>query len=100
MREGFLPTRPKTIACTPTIPHKVTDVSIYDRGPGHPRHGAELRRIHFPETVRKVPKVGQTWPSRAPKRRYGTHLGPNLPAEPTFGALPKPLFGQFLHALR
>jgi hypothetical protein len=32
MREGFLPNRPKTIACNPTIPQKVTNVSIHDKG--------------------------------------------------------------------
>ena len=36
----LLPTRPKTIACTPTIPHKVTDVPSYDRGAGHPPTGS------------------------------------------------------------
>jgi len=30
---GRHPNRPKTIACTPTIPQKVTNVSIYDKGP-------------------------------------------------------------------
>src|SRR5215218_10859423 len=29
------PTRPKTFARNPTIPHKVTNVSIYDKGPAH-----------------------------------------------------------------
>jgi hypothetical protein len=32
MREGFLPNRPKSIACNPTIPQKVTNVSIHDKG--------------------------------------------------------------------
>src|SRR5918995_3132384 len=30
---GFLPNRPKTIACNPTIPQKVTKVSICTKGP-------------------------------------------------------------------
>ena len=30
---GFLPNRPKTIACNPTIPQKVTNVSICAKGP-------------------------------------------------------------------
>src|SRR5215207_337374 len=30
------PIRPKTFARTPTIPQKVTNVSICDKGPGHP----------------------------------------------------------------
>ncbi len=44
------PNRPKTIARNSTIPHKVTNVSIHDRGPGYPRLGAELRRIHLLRT--------------------------------------------------
>ena len=38
MRGGGLhPNRPpKTFARTRTIPEEVTDVSIYDKGPGHP----------------------------------------------------------------
>ena len=30
---AFIPNRPKTIACNPTIPQKVTNVSIHDKGP-------------------------------------------------------------------
>jgi hypothetical protein len=30
------PNRPKTFARNPTIPEELTDVSIYDKGPGHP----------------------------------------------------------------
>jgi hypothetical protein len=32
---GRRPTRPKTFACNPTIPQKVTTVSIYHKGPGY-----------------------------------------------------------------
>src|SRR5215217_1835236 len=34
---GRRPNRPKTFARYHTIPQKVTTVSIYDKGPGHPR---------------------------------------------------------------
>src|ERR687897_1284529 len=36
------PNRPKTIACNPTIPQKVTNVSIHDKGP-EPESPAPLR---------------------------------------------------------
>ena len=32
---GLRPHRPKTFARTPTIPQKVPNVSIYDKGPGY-----------------------------------------------------------------
>jgi hypothetical protein len=32
---GRRPNRPKTFARNPTIPHKVTNVSIYHKGPGY-----------------------------------------------------------------
>ena len=35
-RRGLHPNRPKTFARKPTIPQKVTNVSIHDKGPGHP----------------------------------------------------------------
>jgi hypothetical protein len=35
------PNRPKTFARNPTIPQKVTNVSIYDKGPG-PRRAPAL----------------------------------------------------------
>ena len=43
---GFLPNRPKTIACNPTIPQKVTNVSIHDKGPEPVSHGS-------PDPIRK-----------------------------------------------
>jgi hypothetical protein len=38
------PNRPKTFARNPTIPQKVTDVSIYDKGPGPRRATARPGR--------------------------------------------------------
>ena len=51
------------------------------------------------ETVRKVPKVRETWPRRAPKRRYLACFGPGIPTKLTLGALLAPLFGQFRHGV-
>src|ERR687884_427105 len=62
--EGFLPTRPKTIACNPTIPHKITDVPIYDGGPDTPRHGAEFRRMPLPRTLVNNFQTDQFSPGR------------------------------------
>src|SRR5215212_1067191 len=55
---------------------------------------AFFRQSH--ETVRKVPKVRQTWPPRAPKRHYLARFGPDIPAKSILGALLRPLFRQFL----
>ena len=45
------PNRPKTIARKPTIPQKVTNVSIYDKGPAPespaPGEGRRLQRDEF-----------------------------------------------------
>jgi hypothetical protein len=49
----------------------------------------------YEETVRKVPKVRQTWPPGAPKWHCSARFGPYIPAKSTFGALLIPLFGQF-----
>jgi hypothetical protein len=38
------PNRPKTIACNPTIPQKVTNVSIHDKGPEPSRQEAPTLR--------------------------------------------------------
>src|SRR5215208_2319497 len=64
------PNRPKTIACNSTIPQKVTNVSIYDKGSGYYMilsrmlqmdfgewRSDELRRIHLPRT--RVNKSGR-----------------------------------------
>ena len=44
---GRRPNRPpKTFARTHTIPQKVTTVSIYDKGPGHPEGCPDPAEVH------------------------------------------------------
>src|SRR5829696_6417264 len=52
------------------------------------------------ETVRKVPNIPETWPSEAPQRHRTARFGPRKPAKPALGALPEPLFGQFLYGIQ
>src|SRR5215203_268652 len=52
------------------------------------------------ETVRKVPNIPETWPSEAPQRHRTARFGPRKPAKPALGALPEPLFGQFLYGVQ
>src|SRR5918998_4584958 len=51
---GRHPNRPKTIACNPTIPQKVTNVSIYDKGPepSRPESSDPMIEAGAPDTVK------------------------------------------------
>ena len=51
---GDTPTDLRTFACNPTIPQKVTDVSIYDKGPepSRPESSDPMIEAGAPDTVK------------------------------------------------
>src|SRR5215218_3439975 len=55
---GRCPNRPKTFARNPTIPHKVTDVSIYDKGPGSYGAPALVESLGYAHNVLLVSGAG------------------------------------------
>jgi hypothetical protein len=50
--QGLIPNRPKTIACNPTIPQKVPNVSIYGKGsePSRLESSDPMRESDAPST--------------------------------------------------
>ena len=84
---GRHPNRPKTIACNPTIPQKVTNVSIYDKGPepsrlesSDPSVQRPVRRVRRDATGIAEPALfhgdGAPWCcARAPGKLCSHHRG-------------------------
>ena len=72
---GRRPNRPKTFARNPTIPQKVTDVSIYDKGP-KPRSKARIPARPIRVLLAEVPYLvrrGRPDVPTGPRRKVVDH---------------------------